>query len=235
MTKILELVKLRKHIRLLYALIHFSRTMIITLGLLVLFSGLKINLKKILKLLIVLLIAIIGLIIICPDIVIAFWNKILRSLQELNYVDNTWNYTNIVLNWRAYEMYCETIKFMKAGIYEKIFGGGFGATLDVFGYASLVSNEEQLSFLHNGYFTQLMTNGIIGVTLFILWLGSLYRYSCKCKVRLNRYFLRGLTVICMICTYFIRGPLTGVPMAVLLFLFSLLGSSKYNLNKKEVI
>ena len=135
-------------------IIHFSRTHILILLILILFSGLRINFKKIIKVFFGFFIVFFIVMILFPELTYSFMLKVNNSINELSYSNKVWNITNIVQNWRGYEMYCEIQQFNASNFFEKLFGAGFGASLDVHGYSYLVTNEPYLLFLHNGYFTQ---------------------------------------------------------------------------------
>ncbi len=103
-----------------------------------------------------------------PAVFHDYIERLANSLAEISYLHAPWNHAAIVTNWRGYEVYCELQKFRQAGVIEKIFGGGFGAQLDVHGKAYLVTTEPTLPFLHNGYFTILMIWGICGCAAYFL-------------------------------------------------------------------
>ena len=77
--------------------------------------------------------------------------------------------------------------------------------MDAQGYAYLVSSEDTLSFLHNGYYTQLLIWGVNGVVLLIVWFICFFRQSSKLTIK-EKGFVRGMTVVIAIVTYFIMGP-----------------------------
>lgn len=204
-------------------LIHFSRTFFIVLVILILFSGSVRSCSKIIKSLIIVCGGILIIYCIFPEFFQNFIIKLLNSNNELQFWSRIWNEISITQNWRGYEMYCEVIKFQNAGIIEKIFGGGFGSSLDVFGYARLVSEESTLAVLHNGYFMQLMIWGITGVILYFGWLFKLYKYSASVLLYQDQRLLKGLTVVLMFITYVVNGPFFGAGVAGYMFYFAVLG------------
>lgn len=208
-------------------IIHFSRTNLIFLCILILFSGVKSNIKKIFNIVCYILILFFIVKIIFPETYDNFIDKIIYSFNELSYSNETWTPTDIVRNWRGYEMYCEIQQFEQANIMEKIFGNGFGKTLDVFGYAYLVSEENSLAFLHNGYYTQLMIGGVIGVLLYIIWLIQLYFTGRKITAYYERNFLRGLAITILFTSYFVNGPFYSSSQAVILFYFGIIMGINY--------
>ncbi len=123
---------------------------------------------KVLKLLAGILIVLILLSVFLPDVTSYFIYKILRSLQEIGYSDR-WTSTAITSNWRGYEIYCEQQHFLRSSLLHQLFGDGYGATLNVGRYAALVTSEEALPFLHNGYYTALLKTGVFGVALNVFY------------------------------------------------------------------
>lgn len=208
--------------------IHFSRTYLLELIIFVVFSG---ALKKQSKLLKIIMISIIGIAVLYSMFPVYFNNfieKILYSATELKIEGTNWDYVSINNNWRGYELYCELKHFKEAGFLEQLFGGGFGQTLDVYDYAYLVTNEDRLIFLHNGYGTVLMIWGVVGVILYLAWGVKLYKCSNNICDKNGRNFLKGLSVVIMVVSYFIMGPFFSEGVAIYLFIFSLV----YNNGKR---
>lgn len=211
-----------KYLFLTNIIIHLSRTHILTLVILILFSGLRMNLKKNLKLITGVLVITFIVSITFPSMFSSFISKINNSFNEIKHSNDTWTHIEIVKNWRGYEMYCELQQFSNANTFEKIFGAGFGKTLDVLGYAYLVSNEDSLTFLHNGYYTQLMIYGIVGVCFYIIWIIKLYSEGKKQNDKMEGNFLKGMAIVILVTSYFVAGPFYSVGQATYLFYFGLL-------------
>ena len=202
-------------------LIHFSRTFLLELLILLLFSGIIKDIKKFTKFILMTLIAVLVASIIAPQLTCSFLEKIIGSIVEINGSTSSWNYVTINNNWRGYELYCEMQRFAESSLFEQLFGGGFGTTLDALGYAYLVSNESRLIFIHNGYGNILMVWGVAGIIAYIGWLGSLY-YKAKLALDYrNRNFLRGLAIIIAVVTGFIMGPFFSEGVAMYMFIYSL--------------
>lgn len=163
--------------------IHFSRMNILIAFVFVVYSGLIKKPTKLLKCLAIVLLAILAMSIISPDMLLMYVNKIFNSVKEISFATKTWDKTTIVQNWRGYEVYCEINKFTKESLFGKLLGDGFGAQLDVGGYAYLISTEETIPFLHNGYFTILMIWGAIGVIAYLSMLISLFKNGGTQKLR----------------------------------------------------
>lgn len=115
-----------------------------------------------------------------PNIAASFSDKVLRSFTEMSSASSSWDNWNIVNNWRGYEVYCAQNEFDSYNLLEKIIGKGFGATVDAKGYASLVTSEDALPYLHNGYYTTLIKMGIVGVALNIGYWVMLFFERKKC-------------------------------------------------------
>lgn len=119
-----------------------------------------------------------------PDIASTFMNKVTRSFTEMSSSNAAWDDGSIVNNWRGYEVYCAQKQFSAYNMVEKVIGRGFGATVDANGYARLVTSEDSLPYLHNGYYTTLIKMGVAGVFFnFVYWI-ALY---IERKKRLERY------------------------------------------------
>lgn len=109
-----------------------------------------------------------------PEISHTFITKIQNSLVEISSNESKWDDYAIVTNWRGYEVYCAKQEFSRYNLPQKLIGKGFGARVDANGYAHLVTSEEYLPYLHNGYYTTLIKMGLIGVFLNILYWIALY-------------------------------------------------------------
>lgn len=190
-------------------LVHFSRTMIIELLILLIFSGINSHAKTLLKIIsITALIFVVGLVVF-PDGIQWIMQKVVNTSDEIAINNTIWNETQITHNWRGYEAYCALKKFRESTLLTKIIGSGFGSTLNVGKYAKLVTNEDTLPFLHNGYFTDLMIWGIFGVLLHIIWYIQLYIKNIQKNDDQVRRMCSGLVVIITVITAFIHGPLFG--------------------------
>jgi hypothetical protein len=226
------IVKYRYLLLILYLLsflAHFSRTSILKLIIFVLFSGIRYNWNKIFKIGICIIIAFAFILNAFPIVKSDFWTKILDSFNEINFDQSMiGNFYAINHNWRGYEMYCEMIKFQNAGILEKIIGGGFGATLDVFGYEHFVTTEAQINILHNGYGTQVMVFGITGIALFLLWFRKLYIQASFMVNRQDIRLIRGIAVTILITTYFVHGPFFSNAQAIYLMYIAMFNQRNTN-------
>lgn len=185
-------------------LIHFSRLTLLNAGIFLIYMKV---LKKPIKLFPYVSAAAAGLAAAYSAFPVVFHNyieRLVNSLTEISHAHEPWSHADIVTNWRGYEVYCELEKFHQAGMIEKIFGGGFGAQLDVHGKAYLVTTEPALPFLHNGYFTILMIWGICGCAAYVLMLLVLYLRNRTLEGK-EKEFWKALAVIIAIDTAFVHG------------------------------
>lgn len=190
---------------LLSILAHFSRTSLLVLLVLFLFSGIKFWTFKWFKYVVFVLAGVLVSYFAFPVLFDSFLGKILNTFTELGFKTSSWDNVTITQNWRGYEVACALQQFRNGSLFQQVFGSGFGTTLDAQGYAYLVSSEDTLSFLHNGYYTQLLIWGVNGVVLLIVWFICFFRQSSKLTIK-EKGFVRGMTVVIAIVTYFIMGP-----------------------------
>lgn len=156
-------------------LFSFSRTTLLIFGCLILFGKFD-SMSAWAKIVLMLAIGIMALSYFTPDVLDAFLDKIMRSVTEIS-DSNIWDDYNVVMNWRGYEVHRAELTYEKYTTLEKIFGKGFGATVDVAQYAYLVTSESSLPFLHNGYYTTLIKGGVVGIVLTIgYYCFAIYHY-----------------------------------------------------------
>lgn len=86
-------------------------------------------------------------------------------------------------NYRGYEAFMGLSEFMSYSLYNQLFGGGMGATVDM-GEDSPVGIQ-YIPILHNGYIYLLIKIGILGTIFFVFYfLRLIFRYG-KWKVSIN--------------------------------------------------
>ena len=165
------------------AVISFSRTVFVLLLCLLLpfFCN---RLTTLLKVLVIIALAVMIVWNVFHDVATTFSDKVLRSFTEMSSASSNWDSWSVVNNWRGYEVYCAQDEFANYNLLEKIFGKGFGATVDAKGYANLVTSEDSLPYLHNGYYTTLIKMGIVGVALNI---GYWIMLFLERKKRMDRF------------------------------------------------
>ena len=169
----------------------FSRTAILLLICILIFQ--ITDIKRTIWIAIVAIIGAAMIIYFIPALWEDFVVKVFRSLTEISQ-SSSWNSTNIVLNWRGYETYCARMQYASLNIIEKIVGIGFGRGIDGGGYSFLVIDEPTIPWLHNGYYTTLVKQGIVGCLLVaIYWIKALFD-SRLLVDRFSKRFYLGLIV-----------------------------------------
>lgn len=212
--------------------IHFSRTNLMLMAIFVVYLGIVKRPKKLVKYFGISVICIILISLIFPSMVGNFVNKILSSFTEVSFGTNSWDFVAINNNWRGYEAYCEIEQFKADSVIEKLFGGGFGTQLDVNGYAYLVSSEDMLPFLHNGYFTILMKWGIWGEGVYILMLIYLY-YGSKLEKGKERRCWKAIVIIIALETTIVHGLLFSSAVAILMFFLGIIYGINQPVRKRK--
>ena len=192
---------------------NFSRTAILDVIILVLFSGLRTDGKTIRRIVASAVLIIVAFYIAVPSLLSSVVDRIMRASTEMNFWINNWSEHDVVWNWRGYEAHCEFISFLNSNLLIQLFGNGFGASLSVGKYAYLVTGEGTLPFLHNGYFTQLMIFGLSGVVFLIYWLISMYRSGTYLIYKKNQYFVHGIVVMVAANAYIDHGFLFSCEQA----------------------
>lgn len=212
--------------------IHFSRMNILIAVIFIIYSGLIKRPKKLVKYTIIILLVVMIVSIISPEMLLLYVNKIFNSAKEISFTSKIWDRTSIIQNWRGYEVYCEMNKFSKVNILEKLFGGGFGTQLDVKGYAYLISTEDTIPFLHNGYFSILMIWGVVGVIVYISMLKHLFKRSKKYKKTVERRFWNSLVMLIAVDTFFVHGPFFSASVACIFLYLGILGMDEKRIEKR---
>lgn len=144
-----------------------------------------------------------------PNAAMQYFEKLRNSLVEISPSRIHWTSSEIVRNWRGYEVHCAQEAFHNASIWEKLFGSGFGSGIDAFGYEYLVTSEHNLPFLHNGYYTTLFKFGILGIGLMALYYFHYFTYAIRVETFENRCLLLGLILSECISASVITGMLWG--------------------------
>ena len=155
-----------------------------------------------------------------PEVFQQFIYKIMRSLTEVS-ASSSWTSTEIVQNWRGYENYTAKRMFDNFNILEYFVGRGFGYLLSVGSYASLVTGEGGLATLHNGYYTMLIKEGMVGIGLNLCFYVSLFIKSISYKHdQYSRNILVGIVISIIISTLFINGIIWSGARLIIAFLLS---------------
>ena len=191
------------------AMLSFSRTMIL-LFVCLCSIGLVRHIKQIAKIFLVVFVGILILTRIFPEIVESYEEKIIHSFEEVSSLQSVWDDVSIVQNWRGYEVYCAKREFNSYTLLEQILGKGFGATVDAGDYAHLVTSEDSLPYLHNGYYTTLIKGGILGIGLVILyWCSMIYGIKKKKISKYEKDLSFGIVIGMALSMIFIHGVFWG--------------------------
>lgn len=157
--------------------------------------------------------------IIAPDISGDFFDKIKNSANEVVGEDKMWTSSEIVENWRGYEVACAKETFNEYGAVQQLFGAGFGKTIDMHGYAYLVTSEPDVPFLHNGYYTTLFKCGVVGVICMILFFASMFFHAMRLSASYEKSLVLGLVICMAVGSLFVSGVLWRVvnPLTMILY------------------
>lgn len=140
-----------------------------------------------------------------------FSTKMMRSFTELRTNSDWGDSVNIVNNWRGYEISCAKKVFSMGNIFNKFFGYGFGKGIDVGKWYYLVDpgSNGTIPVLHNGYYTMLIKNGIIGVMfLLMFYIANIKNAIKSIKNKWNIYdskFNIGVLFALIFSTYYVAG------------------------------
>ena len=189
-------------------LLAFSRTAMIMLACLLLFSETR-HYGKMLKLVCMLMVAVGIAYELMPDLFFDFIRKILHSFWEINASRTSWTPADVVQNWRGFEVHEAQRYFSHASVWQKLFGEGFGKSLDVGGYAFLVTTEDSLPYLHNGYYTALMKLGAAGVILYFAFLAGFWAALGRGGEPYGKCLGRGVAACMFVSSIFVNGMYFG--------------------------
>lgn len=148
-------------------------------------------------------------------IIKVYSEKIWGSLTEIS-VNNEWTATIVQKNWRGYENHCAINQWESADVINQIIGFGFGKRIYVGGYAYTLlgqlmsdgSTADSIAVLHNGYATQLIKLGVLGVILYIVFYIQLIRKGSRSLKKTNSLeakILYTVGIVLLIQTYFLNG------------------------------
>lgn len=208
-------------------LIHFSRLSIILSLIFLLFifkSGFRF---KYIKYLVGLSLAVLVIWAVFPEYINELLGKMSNSFVEISANRSTWSRVDIIQNWRGYEAYIEMEHFKAAPLFEKIFGGGLGTYLNIGEYARLVSNEDSLAYLHNGFYTILMVWGVLGIVLYSVMLIKMF-IKIPYGEHIHKSYMQVLIITLALDTLLVHGPLFSVSGAYVLFIIGLLVGMRKN-------
>lgn len=101
-------------------------------------------------------------------------DKFLFSFQELK-IRDYYTMRDINENWRGYETSRALAGYIRGNPVQLLFGGGFGATVDLGFFMPLGEPIRYLPVLHNGYMYLLIKTGLAGVLAYLLLLFRMAR------------------------------------------------------------
>lgn len=166
---------------------------------------------------------------IMPDLMGTLFDKMIRSITELKASINWGDPSEIVNNWRGYEIYKAKELYFEGNWFEKIFGYGLGKLIPVGVFSELVgvdASEGGITILHNGYYMILIKCGLTGVLLYALvYLVGIKKMIIRIKNNLDLYsskLLLGIFVGFLVSTYVTTGIINNRTDFVACFLMGYL-------------
>lgn len=157
-----------------------------------------------------------------------FKSKVMHSLDEM--IVRSYNsHTEINQNWRGYEAYLGLSKYYEGGVYELIFGQGYGAVVITPFWVFHGEKLNVLPIFHNGYITIILKSGLVGLFSFFLFLYTLLKVSFKVIKEKNHQrqlagmLLQSSVFIIFFQTFVVHGIFkTTVPVLLLVMIGGLL-------------
>ena len=125
-----------------------------------------------------------------PDNVIEpFVSKFSNIFSEMSTKETFASYSDALANWRGYENNAAIIQWNNYDLFSKLFGNGFGGLIKMKYISSLWSgmnfyDKGAIPFLHNGFFTILCIEGIIGLIIFI----RIFVKNIIYAIRVRKYY-----------------------------------------------
>lgn len=166
---------------------------------------------------------------IMPDLMGTLFDKMIRSITELKASINWGDPSEIVNNWRGYEIYKAEELYFEGNWFEKIFGYGLGKLIPVGVFSKLVgvdASEGGITILHNGYYMMLIKCGLTGVLLYAsVYLVGIRKMIIRIKNNLDLYrskLLVGIFVGFLVSTYVTTGIINNRTDFVACFLIGYL-------------
>lgn len=171
-----------------------------------------------------------------------FFAKMMRSFAELS-TNSDWDSTyNISYNWRGYEISCAIKDFFKGNINDMIFGYGFGKGIFVGPLAYLVmpgAVNGMIPVIHNGYYTLLIKNGIVGLIIYLLFYLTNIKNALKGIInKINLYeskFFLGCLLSSIFVTYFVVGIISKSGYLPMCLLIGYISSNRLIVENKNLV
>jgi uncharacterized membrane protein YhdT len=169
-------------------LLSFSRTLIISflISILAMRNFFSFRLSTVIvsgvKILILVLLLILSLVIINrttekESILHSFTDKYLNSVKENTFRGEYSSMADYNRNWRGYETHLTKKEIKKAGLFEKIFGYGFGKTVYIGNKGFLGEGLENIPKFHNGFIEIILKTGYIGLIMYLIFFFYLFRIA----------------------------------------------------------
>lgn len=232
-----------------YLLFSLSRTdMLIAIIMYICLVFQKENAKKVIKrILIGALLALVAIFIlnsILPQTISsAFTEKFLKSFSEMSSSHSWTTVEEIQGNWRGYETYCAMNQWGNYNLIKQIFGAGFGERIYVGNYAYLFLKQvdaygnpsSSISVLHNGYATQIIKLGVLGVIAYLFFYYKIIKKALKEKRKYDSIYSRlllGVGLVLLFQTYFLNGLFKDYcyyPMIIII------GYTAYNIQRNKLL
>lgn len=155
-----------------------------------------------------------------------FIEKIFNSITETS-SSGDWNsLANINNDWRGFEKYSAQQQFSSSSIVNKVFGNGIQSGILVGNFAILVGiTSVYIPYLHNSYYTILIKEGILGVTLFLSFFvfNGLFFIS---KIKKNVAYLLPvcLVILLLISCYVVQGVIVAGNDAIIIMILGYLSN-----------
>ena len=175
------------------------------------------------------------------EIATAFTDKMIGSFSEINSSQSWSNITEIQSNWRGYETNCAVEQWKEENILFQLIGEGFGKRVEVGKYAYSLLGQvtgdgrpaTSIAVLHNGYASQLIKLGLLGVIAYLLFYFSIIIKALKHRKKkdtLEARLLLGVGSVFLLQTYFLNGLFKDY---VFLPTVLLIGYTGYKIERNE--
>ncbi len=201
----------------------FSRTLWMSLFVMLFFSFDMLNIRNVKKALVVMLLIFAVLIAatsIDADKITSsdrsFTAKTLRVINELKISDYS-SRIEIMRNWRGYESYRGLETYKSGSPFELFAGQGFGTFIDMGLHMKLGEGiQRDIPITHNGYIFLLVKCGVVGVILYLYYLYSFVRsarayvHTREPSVYYASRFIIALSVSIMLATIVVSGLMNRV-------------------------
>lgn len=131
---------------------------------------------------------------------------------------------DMYVNWRGFEAYRAYLTWLNAPAFERIFGLGIGAPINL-GQVVMYGDGEvdHLAFIHNAYFTILVKTGVVGLAAILYFLFLPFRISFNPTdpdAVILLQIARGSAIILLIATALIAGPMNKQSMDGVLLIWA---------------